>query len=109
HKIPIGEAVETSTGVRNKATLAFSNMELISCDHDFTKLSITPSVSLLCNISKDISESFYQGQVYVSYKDSVFQPSSALRHSTKWLKCLHEKYTFLPEMLVIYTDGGADH
>ncbi|POG75717.1 hypothetical protein GLOIN_2v1769956 [Rhizophagus irregularis DAOM 181602=DAOM 197198] len=85
HKVPIREIVETSTGVRNKATLAFADMELTSCDHNFTKLSITPSVSLLCNIPKDISESFYQGQ------------------------CLREKYTILPEMLVIYTDGGADH
>ncbi|POG67325.1 hypothetical protein GLOIN_2v1779563 [Rhizophagus irregularis DAOM 181602=DAOM 197198] len=95
--------------VRNKATLAFADMELTSCDHDFTKLSITSLVSLLCNIPKDISESFYQGQVYVSYKDSVFQPSSALMHSAEWLKCLREKYTILLEMLIIYTDGGADH
>ncbi|GBC29905.2 hypothetical protein GLOIN_2v1772386 [Rhizophagus irregularis DAOM 181602=DAOM 197198] len=109
HKVPIGEIVETLTGVRNKVTLAFADMELTSCDHDFTKLSITPSISLLCNIPKDISKSFYQGQVYVSYKDSVFQLSSALRHSAEWLKCLHEKYTILLEMLVIYTDGGADH
>jgi len=109
HKVPIGEMVETSTGVRNKATLASLDTELTSCDHDFTKLSVTPSVSLFCDIPKDITESFYQGQVYVAYKDSVFQPSSALRHSTEWLKCLHEKYVTLPEMVVIYTDGGADH
>jgi hypothetical protein len=109
HKIPVGEIVETSTGVRNKATLAFLNSELTSCDHDFTKLSVTPSVSLFCEIPKDISGSFYQGQVFVAYKDSVFQPSSALRHSSEWLKCLHKKYVTLPEMLIIYTDGGADH
>ncbi|PKK56469.1 hypothetical protein RhiirC2_796970, partial [Rhizophagus irregularis] len=80
---------------------------LTSCDHDFTKLSVTPSISLFCEIPKDISESFYQGQVFVSYKDSVFQPSSAFRHSSEWLKCLHEKYVTLPEMLIIYTDGAA--
>ncbi len=34
HKVPIGEKVETSTGVRNKATLAFLDAELTSCDHD---------------------------------------------------------------------------
>ncbi|GBC18616.2 hypothetical protein GLOIN_2v1779563 [Rhizophagus irregularis DAOM 181602=DAOM 197198] len=61
HKVPIREIVETSTGVRNKATLAFADMD------------------------------------------------SALRHSAEWLKCLRKKYTILPEMLVIYTDGGADH
>ncbi|POG73513.1 hypothetical protein GLOIN_2v1772386 [Rhizophagus irregularis DAOM 181602=DAOM 197198] len=109
HKVPVGEIVETSTGVRNKATLASLGTELTSCDHDFTKLSVTLSISLFCEIPKDISGSFYQEQVFVSYKDSVFQPSSALRHSSKWLKCLHEKYVTLPEMLIIYTDGGADH
>jgi hypothetical protein len=59
HKVPIGETVETSTGVRNKATLASLDTELTSCDYDFTKLSVTPSVSLFCDIPKDITESFY--------------------------------------------------
>ncbi|GET59934.1 hypothetical protein GLOIN_2v1788400 [Rhizophagus irregularis DAOM 181602=DAOM 197198] len=36
HKVPIGETVEISTGVRNKATLEFTDMELTSCDPDFT-------------------------------------------------------------------------
>ena len=64
---------------------------------------------IICNIPKNIGKSFYQGQVYVAYKDSIFQPSLALRHSIEWLKCLYEKYVILPEMLIIYTDGGADH
>ncbi|CAB4382674.1 unnamed protein product [Rhizophagus irregularis] len=50
YKVPIGEIVETSTGVHNKATLTFADMELTSCDHDFTKLSIIPSVSLLSHV-----------------------------------------------------------
>ena len=58
HKVPIGELIETSTGVRNKATLVFSDMKLTSCDHDFTKLSVTPSVSLFCNIPKNIAKTF---------------------------------------------------
>jgi len=110
HKIPIGEKVAVSTGVRNKRTLGSMDINLSACDHDFTKCSITPSVSLICNVPKDISESFYSGQVYVSYKDSIFQPSSAIRHATEWLSIMKNQYLEeLPEIALIYTDGGADH
>ena len=44
HKIPIGEGVTTSTGVRNKKSLVGVNSTLVASDHDFTKLSLTPSV-----------------------------------------------------------------
>ena len=54
HKIPIGERVAVSTGVRNKKTLGSMDVNLSACDHDFTKCSITPSVSLICNVSKNI-------------------------------------------------------
>ena len=84
-------------------------MELTSYNHDFTKLLVILSVSLFCDISKNIGKSFYQKQVYVAYKDSIFQPSSALRHSTKWLKYLNKKYVILPEMLIIYTDNRVDY
>ncbi|CAB5207012.1 hypothetical protein RhiirA5_441013 [Rhizophagus irregularis] len=88
HKIPIGELIATSTGVRNKLTLAPLDGEISACDHDFNKLSLTPSVSLFVDIPNNITESFYQGQVYVSYKDTVFQPSCGLRHATE----LHTNY-----------------
>ena len=74
HKVPIGESVATSTGVRNKATLASVNRILSFCNHNFTKLSLTPSASLFVNIPNNISDSFYQGQVYIAYKDTIFQP-----------------------------------
>jgi hypothetical protein len=109
HKIGIGDDTPVSTGVRNKATLSSTEAELSASDHDFTKCSLTPSVSLFVNIPKNISESFYDGNVYVSYKDSIFEPSSALRHSLEWLQALEEQYVILPEILLIYTDGGPDH
>jgi hypothetical protein len=109
HKIGIGDDIPVSTGVRNKATLSSTEVELTASDHDFTKCSLTPSVSLFVNVPKNISESFYDGNVYVSYKDSIFEPSSALRHSLEWLQALEEQYTILPEILLIYTDGGPDH
>ncbi|GET04289.1 hypothetical protein GLOIN_2v1772385 [Rhizophagus clarus] len=54
HKVLIGEIVKTSTGVRNKATLASLDTELTSCDHNFTKLSVTPLFSLFCEIFVEV-------------------------------------------------------
>ena len=54
------------------------NSILAAADHDFTKLSLTPSVNFFISISDDISGSFYNGQVFVSYKDTIFEPSSAI-------------------------------
>ncbi|PKY53552.1 hypothetical protein RhiirA4_547713 [Rhizophagus irregularis] len=80
HKVPIGEGIATSSGVRNKSSLTPANMELSSSDHDFTKLSLTPSVIFICDVPTCISESFYSGQVYVSYKNTAFQPNGGPDH-----------------------------
>jgi hypothetical protein len=110
HKIPIGEGIATSSGVRNKPSLVPTNMNLSSSDHDFTKFSLTPSVIFFSDIPTCISESFYNGQVYVSFKNTVFQPSSAIRHSTEFYKTLLQQYNENPpEILLLYTDGGPDH
>src|SRR5204862_7457015 len=79
YKVAIGEEVATSTGVRNRKSLMPDSTVLAASDHDFTKLSLTPSVILLCKIPTSISESFYHGNVYTSYKNTVFEPSSAIR------------------------------
>jgi hypothetical protein len=47
HKVPIGENVPVSTGVRNRRSLTTQNNDLNASDHDFTKLSLTPSVIFL--------------------------------------------------------------
>lgn len=78
HKIPIGEDVAVSTGVRNRRSMVTQNSILAAADHDFTKLSLTPSVTFFISIPNDISGSFYDGQVFVSYKDTIFEPSSAI-------------------------------
>lgn len=75
-------------------------------DHDFTKAKLTPSVALLCDIPEDIRESFYSGKVYVSIKDSIFQPSSPKQHAAEIKKIASES---IKPILCIYTDGGPDH
>ena len=59
HKVAIGESVATSTGVRNRQILVRNRQILVhengilaACDHDFTKLSLTPSVIFLYDVPK---------------------------------------------------------
>ncbi|GBC02217.1 hypothetical protein RclHR1_04500005 [Rhizophagus clarus] len=108
HKVLIGEDVPVSTGVRNKKTLASAEGEITASNHDFTKLLLTPSVTLFIDIPYNISESFYDGKVYVYYKNTVFQPSSALRYSTEYFNLMNHQYRSqpLPPILSLYTDGG---
>ena len=47
----------------------------------------------------------------MSYKDTIFEPSSAIRHSAEFLNVLNIQYEhqILPPILCLYTDGGPDH
>ncbi|CAG8461175.1 11024_t:CDS:2 [Racocetra fulgida] len=89
-----------------------AQMELSASDHDFTKLSITPSVSLFANIPEDPIQLFYSGQVYIALKNTTFEASSALRHATEFYDSIEQHYSnasSLPEIVIIYTNGGPDH
>gem|GEM_PF-5387959 len=64
----------------------------------------------MCNVPNKITESFYSGDVYISYKDTVFEPSSAIRHCTEFFNTLSNHFLGeIPPILCIYTDGGPDH
>ena len=77
-------------------------------EHDFTRFSIIPSVIFRIDIPESIEESWYDGQVCVTFKEAVFQPSSPMRHGTElnsWLTTeIGDK-----SIMFLYTDGGSDH
>ena len=77
-------------------------------DHDFTKFGIIPSVSLRVTIPDTISESWYTGQVNVTYKEKAFEASSPIRHATELFCSLQGKVDKHP-ILFLYSDGGPDH
>uniref|UniRef100_A0A1X7TIM2 Uncharacterized protein n=1 Tax=Amphimedon queenslandica TaxID=400682 RepID=A0A1X7TIM2_AMPQE len=62
---------------------------------------ITPSVTLLVDIPDSIEGSFYTGQVFIGLKDSVFEPSSPIRHATELYKILLRRMSG--------RNGGPDH
>ncbi|GBC01005.1 hypothetical protein RclHR1_40280001 [Rhizophagus clarus] len=77
-------------------------------DHNFTKCSLIPSITMICNILNNIEGSFYQGQVNIGLKDATFQASSLLRHMTELYDILIHIEKHHP-FLMLYTDGGPDH
>ena len=108
-KIDLGEPGQyTSTGVRGKKSLIPVSSTLSALDHDVSsKGSLTPSVVLNVSVPEKQDGSFYQGSVSVTYKDSVFQPSSPWRHAAEMQGLLQE--TDINPILMIFSDGGPDH
>jgi hypothetical protein len=81
-------------------------------DHDFGSMSMTPSVLLDVDIPESDECSFYSGKATCFVKDSIFEPSTPIRHACEMLLYLEELYgsvaAVLP-ILLLYSDGGADH
>lgn len=108
-KVDFGEpGLYASSGVRGKKSIVPTNSNLSCLDHDVqNKGSLTPSVVLDVDVPEDVSDSFYRGQVTLTIKDSVFEPSSPFRHMVE-LQHILEVQDRKP-CLIIYTDGGPDH
>lgn len=77
-------------------------------DHDFSRASLIPSVTLHITIPEDEGGSWYNGTPYVCLKDAVFQPSNPRRHAIELQKVIAQHQLESP-ILVMYTDGGPDH
>ena len=77
-------------------------------DHDFSRASLIPSVTLHLDIPEEHNGSWYDGVPHVSLKDAVFQASSPRRHAVE-LSQLMELHKIDDPILVLYTDGGPDH
>ena len=76
-------------------------------DHDFTRMSIIPSVSLLVDILEELAGSWCTGEVHVLFKGSTFEPSSPGCYSSELAQILAERAVDHPVFL--YSDGGPDH
>ncbi len=61
---------------RGRRVLTAAGSRFLVGDHDFTKISLVPSVVLDIPIPEDVSESWYSGQVHVGLKEGTFEPSS---------------------------------
>ena len=69
HTIKVGKPNCPVAAVeRGKSVLVAVGKRLEVADHDFTRLSLTPSVNVVNEVPDTIEESFYQGKVFVSLK-----------------------------------------
>ena len=94
---------------RGRRVLVNRNASFEVSDHDFSKFSVIPSVTLLVDIPNEISDSWYRGRVNVTLKEAAFEPSSPLRHASELLNLLQSHHLTDNPILCIYTDGGSDH
>ncbi|CAG8825619.1 22034_t:CDS:1, partial [Racocetra persica] len=62
YKIPIEEDTSTSTGVCNHYSAIATNVTLVANNHNFTKLSLIPSVTIIATIPDNLIESFDNSQ-----------------------------------------------
>ncbi len=109
HTIKVGEPQCPVAAVeRGKQVLVSKDKKLVVADHDFTRLSLTPSVAMVIDVPESIEKSFYRGRVFVLLKENAFQPSSPRRHMAELKKILQGLAPVKP-VLLLYTDGGPDH
>ena len=111
HKVKVGEPTcncPVAAAKRGRQVLVHSSTSFFVGDHDFTRMSIIPSVSLLVDIPEELVRSWYTGEVQVLFKDSTFEPSSPARHSSEHAQILAERAVD-HLVLFLYSDGGPDH
>ena len=69
HRLFVGEPGYPVAAVeRGKRVIVARNRDFLVADHDFTRFSLVPSVSFFIDIPEEISESWFQGQVWVNLK-----------------------------------------
>ena len=117
-KIPLGDRVAVSTGVRRSGSSivpAAGGQEMVrAMDHDFGYSNLTPSVTLRCNIPNDMSGSFFSGgvdgfgQISLTLRDSIFDGSRVFDHCAQLCDTLWRS-DLKPAALALQTDGGVDH
>ena len=109
HTCKVGEPGYPVAAVeRGRQVIVAKDKIMAVGDHDFTRISLTPSVTFSVDVPEDIEGSFYRGKVFVGLKGNCFEASSPLRHITELNKIL-EREGRNKEILCVYTDGGPDH
>lgn len=111
--IPVGEPhCPVSTGVRghNRSLVPLNGPQVRALDHDFHINGIVPSVAFFVDVPENASDTFFRGTPFVTNKDKVTQPSSALRHFAEMTSLVKLNGLMVSKhIMVIVSDGGPDH
>mmetsp|Transcript_37677 Transcript_37677/g.112456 ORF Transcript_37677/g.112456 Transcript_37677/m.112456 type:complete len:1111 (-) Transcript_37677:584-3916(-) len=109
-KVPTGEPdCPVGTNVRPMAAaLAARTVQLRAMDHSWHRASITPTVTLLTDLEHAFETNKWRnGQLVVTVKDSILQPSSAFRNAAE-LKTTILNQSAKPIIIDKRTDGGPE-
>ena len=107
HRVKVGEpSCPVAAAERDRQVIVRSGTNFQVSDHDFIRFSIIPSVVLLVDIPDATSGSWYDGNVYVLFKDSAYEAPSPIGHATELAALLRSEAR---PVLFPYSDGGPDH
>ena len=82
HRIKVGEPGYPLAAAESGCQVVVSlNQSFQVGDHDFSCFSLIPSVNLEVHIPDSIDGSWYQGKVFIGFKDAAFEVSSPVRHA----------------------------
>ncbi len=103
HSFKVGEPGYPVAAVeRGKQVLVGLNEKMVVGDHDFTKLTLTPSVNFLVNIPESMEETFYHGRVFAGL--NPFVPNPALKRvNTDWLLRIFKNSYFIARTFRLQT------
>ena len=73
-------------------------------NHDFTCMSIVPSVCFIIDISKSDKSSWYTGKILVGLKEVVFEPSSPPRHIAELYDIVTSQDLQMKPIMFMYRD-----
>ena len=92
HRVKVGEPnYPVAAAERGRKVLVHLNKTFEVGDHDFTKFSLIPSVTLSVDIPTDVADSWYTGDVFIGLKEGVFEPSLPHRHMAELLDIIHSQ------------------
>ena len=108
HKILVGECgFPVATLPRGRWVLVGKNDVFQVADHDFSNLSLIPTVILTNHISESAEDSWYRGEPNVLLKITAISPSRALMNAREVADVLivkHGSIEQIPPALIMYTD-----
>ena len=109
-KVPTGEP-NNPVGANVRAMAAavvLKAVRLLAMDHSWHRASISPSVTLLTDLRHAFETNKWRnGQVVISTKDSVLEPSTAFRNATELATTILAACP-KPIILLKGTDGGPE-
>ena len=114
--IPVGESGKpqaTGRRGRNHSCAPVSGPILSALDHDFHWAGVIPFVAFVLDIPSSPLDSFINGNVSVTSKQKMFEPSSPFRHGAELLcnleNNLYNQGEHREKVLLLSLDGGSDY